>query len=79
MARDHVVNHGEDTAAYCIVWSGYVTLEGRRSDALLVEAAERDSEKAVLMALCYRPASDEAPFEEIGAVRLLEFRDNLLG
>lgn len=79
MARDHVAQKGGDTAAYCIVWSGYVTLEGQRTDALLIEAAERDSEKAVLMALCYRPAKGEAPFEEIGAVRLLEHSDNLLG
>lgn len=78
MARDHVSRKCNGMAVYCIVWSGYVTIEGQRTDALLIEAARRGGAKAVLMAMCYKPTAENAPFEETGSVRLLEYRDNLL-
>lgn len=78
MAHDHVRNSADALTAYCVAWSGYVTMEGTKYDAVLVEAAERNSEKAVLMAMRYIPASETNEYTEVGSVSLLEYRDNLI-
>jgi hypothetical protein len=79
MAHDHVRNSTDALTAYCVAWSGYVTMEGTKYDAVLVEAAERSGEKAVLMAMRYTPASQTSAYKEVGNVSLLEYRDNLIG
>ncbi len=68
----------DDSKAYCVAWSGYVTRANERHDAILVEGGEKGDEKAVLMAMLYRSRTNETPFEEIGNVMLLEYRKNLL-
>jgi hypothetical protein len=78
MAHDYVKSRADVLSVYAIAWSGYVTMEGTRYDAVLVEAAERDSEKAVLMALRHIPANETTGYKELGSVSLLEYRDNLL-
>jgi hypothetical protein len=78
MAHDFVRSRAGEISAYGIAWSGYVTMEGTRYDAVLVEAAERGSDQAMLMALRYTPATDEADFQELGHVAMLEHRDNLI-
>ena len=56
-----------------------MTIEGTRYDAVLVEAAELSSDRAVLMAMHYMPLSDTTQFKDVGNVSLVEHRDNLIG
>jgi hypothetical protein len=42
-------------SAYGIAHDGFITVEGERFDAVLVEAAERSSSEALLFAQRYRP------------------------
>ena len=44
-----------DTQAYAIAHDGYITVEGARYDAILVEAAERGSPTGFLFAQRYKP------------------------
>jgi len=43
------------TTAYAIAYDGYVTVEGTKYDAILVEAAERGSPTGFLFAQPYKP------------------------
>ncbi len=53
-AQQHVRDNQGDLRFYAIAWDGYVTLEGERTDAILVEAADRAQEHAVLFCQRYR-------------------------
>jgi hypothetical protein len=54
MARSHVAANRESVSKYAIAWDGYVTLGGKRTDAILVEAAERGDNRALLFCQRYR-------------------------
>jgi hypothetical protein len=47
MARSHVAANRESVSKYAIAWDGYVTLRGKRTDAILVEAGERGDNRAL--------------------------------
>lgn len=51
-AKASVVASGA-TAMYAIVWDGFITLEGRRWDAILVEAGEASQEFGALFSQRY--------------------------
>jgi hypothetical protein len=53
-AIQHVDVHQHDLAMYAIAWDGYVTLEGERADAVLVEAGERKDRRSVIFCQRYR-------------------------
>jgi hypothetical protein len=55
-----------DAHRVLIAYDGYVTLDGVRSDALVIEAHDRRRTHGVTFALRYRPASSEGGFEVIG-------------
>ena len=54
-AREFVAANQHEFQMYAIAWDGFVTLEGKRSDAILVEAADRAEEIAVLFSQRYVP------------------------
>lgn len=54
LAREHVDGHRESISMYAIAWDGYVTMDGERSDAICVEAADREDSLAVLFCQRYR-------------------------
>ncbi|MFN7943383.1 MAG: hypothetical protein U0X73_17455 [Thermoanaerobaculia bacterium] len=57
-AREFVAEHLETTAMYALAWDGFVTLHGERTDAVLVEAADRSEANAVLF--CQRYAKTKS-------------------
>jgi len=50
------VNGSSDVRMYAIAWDGFVTLEGKKWDAILVEAGESINKSGVLFAQRYAPA-----------------------
>ncbi|MBM4780144.1 MAG: hypothetical protein GQE15_20765 [Archangiaceae bacterium] len=57
-AAQQSISGRADIATYAIAWDGYVTEPGRKTDAVLVEAGDRDC--AVLLAQCYGPLERDA-------------------
>jgi hypothetical protein len=51
-AKAYIEANKSELEMYAIAWDGYVTLEGKRWDAILVEASERSNELGFL--LCQR-------------------------
>lgn len=58
-AQQRIASGRADLSRYAIAWDGYVTDAGMKTDAILVEAAERGS-SAVLLAQCYGPLEPDA-------------------
>jgi hypothetical protein len=64
-ARRHVREEGAaDRVA--IAYDGYLSVEGDRSDAILVEAQERGMTTCLVFAQRYKPAGRLSPFESVG-------------
>lgn len=59
-ARRHV--RESDAERVALAYDGYLSVEGERSDAILVEAQERGTTISVVFAQRYRPE----PFEPVG-------------
>lgn len=71
---------GPSATAYAIAHDGYLTVEGRKWDAILVEAAERGADSAFLFAQCYRPKKGMfGKFGVEGNAALAGTTDKLLG
>jgi len=64
-ARKAVAGAG-DADRVLIAYDGYITIQGSRSDALLIEAQDRRRSHSVTFALRYRPASSAGGFETMG-------------
>ena len=69
-ARAHVRSAG-DAVRVAITYDGFVTLEGERSDAILVEAQERNRPASVILAQRYRPGGRLRRFSTIGNAAFL--------
>ncbi|HEX7706454.1 MAG TPA: hypothetical protein VF701_08360 [Thermoanaerobaculia bacterium] len=52
-AQEHVVQHRDGMMMYAIAWDGYITLDDRKWDAILVEAGEAHDPRGVLFAQRY--------------------------
>lgn len=53
-ARNHVDENRDEVVMYAIAWDGYVTLDHERTDAILVEAGERQDPSGVIFCQRYR-------------------------
>ena len=51
-AREQI-RGSQDAQRVALAWDGYLTVEGRRSDAVFVEASERGGDRSVVIALRY--------------------------
>ncbi len=64
-ARRHV-RAAADAQRVAIAYDGYLSVEGDRADAILVEAQERGMTTCVVFAQRYRPAKRFRAFESVG-------------
>jgi nucleotide-binding universal stress UspA family protein len=76
-AREHIRGAG-DPVRVAIAYDGYVTVEGERTDAILVEAQERGQPASVIMAQRYRPGGRLRRFSTIGNAAFLGDGESLL-
>jgi hypothetical protein len=67
-----------DTLAYALVYDGVITVDERDTDAVMVEAGERDHTSGVRFVQRYQPKSDAAPLYAIGSIALLGASDHHL-
>lgn len=58
--------------AYALAYDGFITVEGTKCDAILVEASERGRPAGVLMAQRYSITGESDGFEMVGNPILLE-------
>jgi hypothetical protein len=76
MARQQVASLRSKISMYAIAWDGYVTIDGHKYDAILVEAGEAGSAQAVLFCQRYGPLKKalfrRASRERIGNPALME-------
>ncbi|MFC2001627.1 hypothetical protein ACFLUZ_03880 [Chloroflexota bacterium] len=52
-SKNYVMSTNLDINIYAIVWDGYVTVENKKWDAILVEAGSRNREEGFLLAQRY--------------------------
>jgi len=64
--------------AYVLAYDGYITVEGTKFDAILVEASERDRSAGVSMAQRYIPKKFLRGFQTVGNPVLLGECETLL-
>ena len=66
--REHANAHAAESNAdrVGVVYDGYLTVEGERSDAIFVEAQERGATSSVIFAQRYRPGRRFKKFNTIG-------------
>jgi hypothetical protein len=60
-----------------VVYDGYLTVAGERSDAIFVEAQERGSTASVIFAQRYRPGGRFKKFNTIGNAAFVSEGDGL--
>lgn len=77
-ARLAVSQLPSDVTAYAIAHDGYITLQGTKYDAILVEASERGRKGAVIMAQRYLPKTARQSFERVGNPALLREEESRL-
>src|SRR5262249_14591317 len=70
-ARDFIAALPQNTGAYAMAYDGYITIEGVKFDAILVEASERGRPAAVRMAQRYAPKRFLKSFQTVGNPALL--------
>jgi hypothetical protein len=62
---------------YAIAWDGYITLEGRKWDAILVEAGEAQEPRGVLFAQRYQAGAKKlfrrSKNERVGNAALIDY------
>ncbi len=64
--------------AYALAYDGYITVDGKKFDAILVEASERGREAGVQMAQRYTPKKVLRSFQTVGNPALLGECETLL-
>jgi hypothetical protein len=77
-ARLAVSRLPSDVTAYAIAHDGYITLEGTKYDAILVEASERGRTGAVIMAQRYIQKTAQQSFQRVGNPALLREEESRL-
>ena len=70
-AHNTLKKQDADTHAYALVYDAVVTLDERDTDAIMVEAGERDHASGVRFVQRYQPKSDAAPMYPIGSIAFL--------
>lgn len=79
-ARELVRESKSKIEMYAIAWDGYVTAEGKKWDAILVEGASRKAEKGWLLAQRYESAGlFKRKKRKVGNPILLEKTEKLNG
>jgi hypothetical protein len=74
-AKAHAATSDADRVG--VVYDGYLTVEGERSDAIFVEAQERGATPSVIFAQRYRPGGRFKKFNTIGNVAFVDEGDGV--
>ena len=77
-ARLAVSKLPSSVTAYAIAHDGYITIQGTKYDAILVEASERGRAGAVIMAQRYIPKTAQQSFQRVGNPALLREEESRL-
>jgi hypothetical protein len=77
-AREAIASSPESVMAYALAYDGFITIEGAKFDAILVEASERGRPAGVRMAQRYSIKESLQSFETIGNPALLGECETLL-
>ncbi len=77
-ARLAVSRLPSEITAYAIAHDGYITIEGKKYDAILVEASERGRTGAVIMAQRFIPKTAQQSFQRVGNPALLREEESRL-
>jgi hypothetical protein len=70
-AREFIHAFPPSVTAYALAYDGYLTFQGTKFDAILVEASERGRPAGVRMAQRYIPKEQSRDFETVGNPALL--------
>jgi len=70
-ARDAVASLPASVTAYAFAYDGFITVQGTKFDAILVEASERGRPAGVQMAQRYIPKDGSRDFQTVGNPALL--------
>ena len=77
-AREAVAALPPSATAYALAYDGYITVQGTKFDAILVEASERSRPAGVRMAQRYTPKRFLRSFQTVGNPALLGKCETLL-
>jgi hypothetical protein len=77
-AREAIAALPPSATAYAMAYDGYITVQGTKFDAILVEASERGRPTGVRMAQRYTPKKFLRSFQTIGNPALLGECETLL-
>ena len=70
-AREAIAASPQTATAYAMAYDGYITVQGVKFDAILVEASERGRPAGVRMAQRYTPKNSLRDFQTVGNPALL--------
>ena len=65
-AREAIAAFPPSVTAYALAYDGFITIQGSKADAILVEASERGRPAGVRMAQRYRPRKFLRSFQTVG-------------
>ncbi len=77
-ARQALLAVPSEAERYALAWAGYLTIQGVRYEAILVEGGERGKPRGAQMGLRYRRRPPEVKFEAVGNPTILGAGNNLL-
>ena len=77
-AREAIAAFPPSVTAYALAYDGYITVQGAKFDAILVEASERGRPAGVRMAQRYIPKKFLRSFQTVGNPALLGECETLL-
>lgn len=76
-SEEHVASHRHELRMYATAWDGYITLDGRKWDALFVEAGESRDPRGVLFCQRYQSGPKKlfrsAKNERVGNPALVDY------
>ena len=75
LARGNVDSLANAVPRSVLVFDGYVTVDGNRSDALVAECRARGRDQIAVLAVRYRPPSEDEAFAVTGRLVVLEGMD----
>jgi len=77
-ARQSLIGLDPLTEMYALAYDGYVTKDGVRLDAILVEVGSRGMKGALVASQRYRPKKADQTFEEVGRALVARTAKNVL-
>lgn len=67
-ARNYLKTHTSEFVRYALAYDGYLTVDNEKSDAIIIEACEKNMPRAFTLTQRYKPQTESQQFSEIGEV-----------